>query len=34
MHVIHVGEVGDILHECNALNSTYVGDVRDTCFYW
>ena len=30
MHVIHVG---DILYEYNALNSMYVGDVGDTCFY-
>ena len=33
MHVIRVGEVGDILYEYNALNSTYVRDVGDTCFY-
>ena len=33
MHVIHVGEVRDILYEYNALNSMYVGDVGDTCFY-
>ena len=33
MHVIHIGEVGDILYKYNALNSMYVGDIGDTCFY-
>ena len=30
MHVIHVGEVGDIVYECKALNSLHVGEVGDT----
>ena len=30
MHVIHVREVGNIVYECNALNSMHVGEVGDT----
>ena len=33
MHVIHVGDVGDIVYECNALNSMLVGDIGDTSMY-
>ena len=33
MHVIHVRDVGDIVYECNALNSMHVGEVRDTSMY-
>ena len=33
MLVIHVGEVRDTLYECNALNSTHVGEVGDTSMY-
>ena len=33
MHVFHVGDVGDIVYECNALHSMLVGEVRDTSMY-
>ena len=33
MHVIHVGDVGDIMYECNALNSMHVREVGDTSMY-
>ena len=33
MLVIHVRKVGDMLYECNALNSTHVGEVGDTSMY-
>ena len=32
-HVIHVGEVGDTLYECNVLNSMHVREVGDTSMY-
>ena len=33
MHVIHVGDVEDIVYECNALKSMHVGEVGDTSMY-
>ena len=33
MHVIHVGDVGDIVYECNELKSMHVGEVGDTSMY-
>ena len=33
MHVIHVGDVGDIVYKFNALNSMLVGEVGDTSMY-
>ena len=33
MHVIHVGDIRNIVYECNALNSTHVREVRDTAMY-
>ena len=32
-HVIHVGDVEDIVYECNALNSMHVREVRDTSMF-
>ena len=32
-HVIHVRDVGDIVYECNALNSMHVREVGDTSMY-
>ena len=32
-HVIHVGDVRDIVYQCNALNSMHVGEVGDTSMY-
>ena len=33
MHVIHVGDVGDIVYKCNALKSMDVREVGDTCMH-
>ena len=33
MHVIHVGDVGDIVYECNELKSMHVREVGDTSMY-
>ena len=33
MHVIHVGDIGDIVYECNPLNSMLVREVGDTSMY-
>ena len=30
MLFIHVGDIGDIVYKCNAVNSVHVGEVGDT----